>query len=129
MTNSAPIVVFDFDLTLTRWDTADHFFRWLIRRTWWRLAMVCIALPAPGPLLRPFIGGLARDQHCFGRHKVRMLSERGFAPPWATAYTDHHVGLPILELSTACYLINPTPQSFARIKQVLPAEATILTWR
>jgi phosphatidylglycerophosphatase C len=51
MTQGPSIVVFDFDLTLTRWDTADRFFRWLIRRDWWRLALVLAALPVAGPFL------------------------------------------------------------------------------
>lgn len=45
------VVVFDFDLTLTRWDTADRFFRWLLRRQWWRGALVLFALPALAPML------------------------------------------------------------------------------
>lgn len=46
-------VVFDFDHTLTSWDSADRFFRWLIRRSPWRLALVVVSLPVLGPLLLP----------------------------------------------------------------------------
>jgi phosphatidylglycerophosphatase C len=46
-----PVVVFDFDLTLTRWDTAERFFRWLLARDGWRVAMVLLALPVLGPLM------------------------------------------------------------------------------
>lgn len=45
------IVVFDFDLTLTRWDTADRFFRWLLKRQPWRVALVVVMLPVLLPLL------------------------------------------------------------------------------
>jgi phosphatidylglycerophosphatase C len=45
------VVVFDFDLTLTRWDTADRFFRWLLKRDAWRLGLVIASLPVFGPLL------------------------------------------------------------------------------
>lgn len=222
MSEGSRVVVFDFDLTLTRWDTADRFFRWLLRRDAWRLAVVLVALPVLGPLymfdatrkwpirfavwaatlgrstetlpllvdehirslpggpasvfipvavqqlqqhwdqgdrvviatgslvplaqallaraglghvplvastLRPFLGGLVRDQHCFGKNKIPMLAARGYAPPWAVAYTDHCADLPVLSLSEAWYLISPTPTCRARIEQVLDKEATILSWR
>ena len=44
------VVVFDFDLTLTHWDTADRFFRWLLQRDRWRVALVLLGLPLVGPL-------------------------------------------------------------------------------
>ena len=222
MSAASPVVVFDFDLTLTRWDTADRFFRWLLRREPWRLALVLVALPILGPLLwakstrkwpirfavwvatlghssevlpalaeehirslpegheavflpvaldclrahlaqghtvvvatgslqplakalmehaglgqvplvastlRPFLGGLVRDQHCFGPNKIPMLTARGFAPPWAIAYTDHHADLPVLKLSAERYLVSPKPECLARIKQALAGESIILAWR
>jgi phosphatidylglycerophosphatase C len=222
MNREPPVVVFDFDLTLTRWNTADRFFRWLLRRDPWRLALVLAAVPVLGPLLlveatrkwpirfavwvatlgraaddlhalaeehiralpgghaavflpaglqqlqahvargdrvviatgcldalastllrhaglghvplvastlRPFLGGLARDQHCFGPNKIPMLSARGFAPPWAVAYTDHHADLPVLQLSAERYLVSPKPRCLARIEQALASKATVLAWR
>lgn len=51
MAGSPPVVVFDFDLTLTRWDTASRFFRWRLRRDAWRLLLVGLALPVLLPLL------------------------------------------------------------------------------
>jgi phosphatidylglycerophosphatase C len=222
MSEPSPVVVFDFDLTLTRWDTSDRFFRWLLRRDAWRLALVIAALPIAGPMfastrtrkwpirfavwvatlgrtprslpalveahldalgsegdavflpealarlrshvdaghrvvvatgsldvlaralmaragldevplvastLRPFLGGLVRDRHCFGPNKIPMLAERGFAPPWAMAYTDHHADLPVLELSAERFLVSPTPRCRARIEQALRGEATVLAWR
>lgn len=222
MSEGSPVVVFDFDCTLTRWDTADRFFRWLLRREPWRLVLVLAALPVLGPLLlarptrkwpirfavwiatlgrtpealpalaeehiqslpkghasvflpaaverlqahlvqgdqvviatgcvealaqallrhaglsqvplvastvRPFLGGLVRDQHCFGPNKIPMLAARGFAPPWAVAYTDHHADLPVLRLSAERYLVSPNPKCLFRIEQALSIEATILPWR
>lgn len=216
------VIVFDFDLTLTRWDTASRFFKWLLRRDLWRLALVLLALPVLAPLLlvkftrkwpiryavwvatlgrtndalpalveehiqslplghasvflpdavaqlqahveqgdqvviatgclqplavallqqaglgqvplvastlRPFLGGLVRDQHCFGASKVPMLSARGFSPPWAVAYTDHQADLPILQLSSECYLVSPKTTCLARIEQVLATKPTVLVWR
>jgi phosphatidylglycerophosphatase C len=219
MTAPTPVVVFDFDLTLTRWDTADRFFRWLLRRDPWRYALVLAALPAVGPLfllprtrkwpirfavwvatlgrtpdalpalvdehiagfdaavflpeaverlqqhrraghcvvvatgsleplahallaraglgdvplvastLKPFLGGLVRDRHCFGANKIPMLAARGFAPPWAIAYTDHHADLPVLELSAERFLVSPRPACRARIEQALRVAATVLSGR
>ena len=222
MSGPAPVVVFDFDLTLTRWDTADRFFRWLLRRDPWRLALVVLAVPLVGPLfalratrslpvrfavwvatlgrsadalaqlarehaetvfagtepvflaaglaqlqhhleqrdrvviatgclevlarellqragfghvplvastLRPFLGGMARDRHCFGPNKVPMLAERGFAPPWAVAYTDHSCDLPVLWLSAERFLVSPQPACLARIEHALSTRATVLAWR
>jgi phosphatidylglycerophosphatase C len=222
MEGKARVVVFDFDLTLTRWDTADRFFRWLLRREAWRFAVVLVASPLLLPLflwkatrrwpiwfavwvatlgrsqaalatlseqhiqslpqghesvflpaaverlrahlerddrvvvatgcleplaralldraglggvplvassMRPFMFGLVRDEHCFGANKIPMLSARGYAPPWAVAYTDHHADLPVLALSAERFLVSPKPQCRARIEQALRTEATVLAWR
>jgi phosphatidylglycerophosphatase C len=216
------VVLFDFDLTLTRWDTADRFFRWLLRREPWRLALIVLAFPVLGPLLlakatrkwpiwfavwvatlgrspddlpalaqahlrslpqghlsvmlpdavcqlkkhvadgdrvviatgcvealaqvllrqadlgdvplvastmRPFLGGLVRDQHCFGANKIPMLTARGFAPPWSIAYTDHHADIPVLALSAERILISPKPDCLLRIEQALACRPTVLNWR
>ena len=222
MGRAARVVVFDFDLTLTRWDTADRYFRWLLRREAWRSAAVVLASPVLAPLLlarstrrwpvwfavwvatlgrspaalaalaeqhieslpmghdsvflpaavdrlrshvdrgdrvviatgcleplaralleraglgevplvastlRPFLGGMVRDAHCFGANKIPMLSARGFAPPWAAAYTDHHADLPVLRHSTERYLVSPRPGCLAHIEQALGGKSTILAWR
>jgi phosphatidylglycerophosphatase C len=222
MTEPIPVVVFDFDLTLTRWDTADRFFRWLLRRNPLRGALVLASVPVLGPLylfaatrkwpvrfavwaatfgrsqhdlqrlarvhadalarraepvfleaglarlrehadqghriviatgclevlasellrraglghvplvastVKPYLGGMVRDRHCFGENKVPMLSERGFAPPWAFTYTDHHCDLPVLRLSRERYLVSPKPQCVARIEQALAEKTRILAWR
>lgn len=44
------VVVFDFDLTLTRWETASRFFKTLLRRQLWRIGGVVLALPVLVPL-------------------------------------------------------------------------------
>ena len=45
------LAVFDFDHTITSWDTAARFFIWLIRRRFWKIAVVLAVLPLLGPLL------------------------------------------------------------------------------
>jgi len=220
--SNAPVVVFDFDLTLTYWDTADRFFRWLLRREPWRLLVVALALPVLGPLLafrrtrrwpvwfavwaatfgrskrglaalidahidglpaghasvfipvavarlrehlaqgdrvviatgcleplaralldraglggvslvastmRPLLGGWVRERHCFSANKIPMLAERGFAPPWAVAYTDHRADLPVLSHSAQRFLVSPRPECLARIQAQFPDATTVLAWR
>ena len=58
-----------------------------------------------------------------------MLTERGFAPPWDVAYTDHRCDLPVLKLSRQWYLVTPTPRCLARIEQVMEERARVLAWR
>ena len=222
MAEGVPVVVFDFDLTLTHWDTADRFFRWLLKRNPWRMALVIASVPVVAPFflaratrkwpvrfaiwvatlgrspqrleslvqehvdavyagaepvfvaaglarlqqhvedghrvviatgclevlarellrragyahvplvastLRPYLGGMASERHCFGENKIPMLGERGFAPPWAVAYTDHRCDLPVLRLSRERFLVSPRPQCLARIEQALACKATVLAWR
>lgn len=222
MRKGSPIVVFDFDLTLTRWDTAERFFLWLLKREPWRLGLVLVAVPALGPLflvnatrkwpvrfavwvatlarserdldslahehveaifagpesvflqaglmqlqshleqehrvviatgclellaqkllrrvgyghvplvastLRSYLGGMVRRQHCVGSNKIRMLSERGFGPPWAVAYTDHRSDLPVLEHSDKWFLISPKAECIRHIERALAVKANVLVWR
>ncbi len=51
MNEDPPVIVFDFDLTLTAWDTAARFFRWLLMRDLWRLGLVIASAPVLGPLM------------------------------------------------------------------------------
>ena len=220
--NDANVVVFDFDLTLTRWETAGRFFKGLLCRQPWRLAVLIVALPLLAPLLlvprarrlpmrcavwlatfgrsreamqalaqahadavfagdealfiapavarlrehlaqgdrvviatgcweplarallahgglgevplvastlRPWRGGWVSDQHCLGANKIPMLAARGFAPPWAMAYTDHHADLPLLRHSAQWCLVSPTADCLQRIETALATRAQVLAWR
>ena len=49
--HDANVVVFDFDLTLTRWETARRFFKGLLRRQPARLGLLLVLLPLLAPLL------------------------------------------------------------------------------
>lgn len=51
MSRDRAVVVFDFDLTLTRWDTTHRFHWWLLRRNPWRLALGLCTAPVMLPLL------------------------------------------------------------------------------
>lgn len=216
------VVVFDFDLTLTRWETASRFFKCLLRRQPWRMAGVLLALPVLAPLwalprtrhlpvrfavwmatfgrshetlarlavahadevfagpdpvflpqgverlrhhlaqgdevviatgcweplarallereglkdvplvastLRPCVGGWVSEKHCLGANKIPMLTERGYPPPWRTAYTDHRADLPLLRNSEQWYLISPDEKCLRMIEQAMTTKAEVLRWR
>jgi phosphatidylglycerophosphatase C len=222
MHSKAPIVVFDFDLTLTAWDTAARFFRWLVLRQVWRVAAVAVALPVLGMLLiarptrkwpvrfivwiatlglthtdlmvlarhharhvfgetppvflreglsrlqhhidngdsvviatgcleilarellqragfgvtplvgstlRPFFGGMASHEHCVGQTKVRMLTQRGFVPPWAIGYTDHKSDLPLLQRCAERHLVNAKANCIKAVEESLADKVNLLTWQ
>jgi phosphatidylglycerophosphatase C len=222
MRSETPVVVFDFDLTLTAWDTAGRFFRWLLLREVWRLALVLIAFPALGLLLlakstrkypvrfaiwaatlgrrqqdlralarryaqllfskakpvfyrdgltrlqyhleqghtvviatgclevlaqellvragfahialvgstlRPFLGGMTPHRHCFGQNKVPMLTERGFAPPWAIGYSDSESDLPVLHHCQESYLVNAEATCVLLVGQRVAGKVNSLAWQ
>jgi phosphatidylglycerophosphatase C len=86
-------------------------------------------VPLVASTLRPFLGGQARHHHCFGSNKIDMLTKRGFAPPWAIAYTDHRSDLPVLRHSAQWFLISPKPGCVIHIERVLATKANVLAWR
>lgn len=47
----APLVVFDFDHTLTDGDSGALLFRWLLLRRWWRTALALLLAPVAGPMV------------------------------------------------------------------------------
>jgi phosphatidylglycerophosphatase C len=219
---SRNVAIFDFDLTLTAWDTAARFFRWLLRRSSWRMVILLVAAPVIGPFLlvrrtrkipirfavwiatfgisdddlaalaklhvrsvqdageafllqqardrvahhqaaghqvviatgaldvlvreilcaeqvhdvtvvgsslRPHLGGMVTNQHCYGPNKIPMLTQRGFAPPWAFVYSDHRDDLPIFEQGHERFIVNPLPKCAAHLQASLGTSATFLSWR
>jgi phosphatidylglycerophosphatase C len=217
-----PVAIFDFDLTVTSWDTAARFFGWLLRRSPWKLLLgapialllsplvafrrtrripirfaawlatfghdhealrllarahiadisacggkflrqdartqieahqsqghtVVVATGAleylardilanegiinvtvVGSSMRRMLGGMVVNRHCYGAHKIPMLQERGFEPPWAFVYSDHEADLPLLRAGTRQFLVNPKPQAAAYLLAVLGSSSTVVTWR
>lgn len=99
------VVVFDFDLTLTRWETAGRFFKCLLRRQPWRIAGVVLALPVLAPL--------------WALPHTRRLPVR-FAV-W--------VDLPLLRNSEQWFLISPGLKCLRLIEEAMATKAEILPWR
>jgi phosphatidylglycerophosphatase C len=82
-----------------------------------------------GSTLQPYLGGMARKEHCFGATKISMLTQRGFPPPWAMTYTDSESDLPVLRLCEQRFLVNPNSKSVRLIREELEWEPVVLTWR
>lgn len=47
----ASLVVFDFDHTLYDGDSGGHLFKWLVMRSWWRIALALLLAPVFGPMI------------------------------------------------------------------------------
>lgn len=215
-------IVFDFDHTLTSWDSSERFFRWLLKRGPWRLLLLTASFPFLAPLLlikstrklplkfavwtatlwrsngaisalakrhvaefvarqqplvlqdairqlnghlaqghrvvvatgslemlarefldqsglahiplvgsslKPLMWGMVVHEHCYGPRKISMLTQRGYPPPWDTTYTDHECDLPVIGLSTACFLVNPRPKTIRIITDKLSFTPKVLSWR
>jgi phosphatidylglycerophosphatase C len=82
-----------------------------------------------GSTLRPFLGGMAAHRHCFGKNKVPMLTELGFAPPWAIGYSDSESDLPVLHHCHESYLINAKATCVLIVERRLAAKVNILVWQ
>jgi phosphatidylglycerophosphatase C len=82
-----------------------------------------------GSSMRRFLGGMVVNRHCYGAHKLPMLQERGFAPPWAFVYSDHEADLPLLQAGSTQFVVNPNPRTAARLLAILGPSASVVTWR
>jgi phosphatidylglycerophosphatase C len=104
MNRDASIIVFDFDLTLTRWDTADRFFRWLLRRELWRWCSLAVLTPVLAPLLlfrstrklpirfAIWLASLGRSEHALRRligEHIARLDESVFIPAAVARLRSH----------------------------------------
>ncbi len=88
-----------------------------------------VGVTVVGSSMRPLLGGLAVNQHCYGPNKIPMLSQRGFPPPWAFVYSDHRDDLPIFENGRERFVINPRPKCATELQASLGSSATVLSWR
>jgi phosphoserine phosphatase len=79
--------------------------------------------------MRRVLGGMVVNRHCYGTHKIPMLQERGFEPPWAFVYSDHEADLPLLRAGIRQFVVNPKPRTAARLMAVLGPSAAVVTWR
>jgi phosphatidylglycerophosphatase C len=82
-----------------------------------------------GSSLRRALGGWVADQHCFGAHKIPMLTARGYPPDWEFVYTDHHADVSILARARQRFLVNPRRDTINRVTAALGVTPSILKWK
>lgn len=70
-----------------------------------------------------------RIQRAMGGWKVRMLTERGYPPPWAAVYSDSSSDLPLFAGTPRPALVNASPKERRRVTRVLGREPEAVVWR
>lgn len=80
-----------------------------------------------GSILSASNYGWTQTQHCIGKNKIPMLQAHGVSAPWAYAYSDHAVDLPMLRHAKTAFLINPSAKSMALVRARMAA-LQILHW-
>lgn len=70
-----------------------------------------------------------RVERAMGEWKVRMLTDRGYPPPWAAVYSDSSSDLPLFAGTPRPVLVNASAKEARRVHRVLGREPGLLTWR
>jgi phosphatidylglycerophosphatase C len=68
-------------------------------------------------------------RHALGESKVRMLTERGYPPPWAAVYSDSSSDLPLFAGTPRPVLVNASARAARAVERTLGGRPEILTWR
>jgi phosphatidylglycerophosphatase C len=76
-----------------------------------------------GTLLPP------RVRRAMGESKVTMLTERGYPPPWAAAYSDSASDLPLFSGTPRPVLVNADEKAARKIERTLGRRPETVTWR
>lgn len=66
--------------------------------------------------------------HNLGEEKPRQLAEHGIVAPWAVAYSDHAVDLPLLDGAEVAVLVNPSPKLLELGRRELRGEVQAARW-
>jgi len=64
-----------------------------------------------------------------GESKVRMLSERGYPPPWTAVYSDSSSDLPMFAGTARPVLVNADEKAARKVQRVLGRRPETVTWR
>jgi phosphatidylglycerophosphatase C len=70
--------------------------------------------------------GVAR---AMGEAKVAMLTERGYPPPWAAAYSDSASDLPLFAGTPRPVLVNGGERTARQVERTLGGRPETRTWR
>jgi phosphatidylglycerophosphatase C len=68
-------------------------------------------------------------RRAMGESKVRMLSERGYPPPWAAVYSDSPSDLPMFAGTPRPVLVNADEKSARQVERCLGRRPETRTWR
>lgn len=66
--------------------------------------------------------------HNLGEEKPRQLAVHGIVAPWAVAYSDHAVDLPLLGGARVAVLVNPSPALEETARRELAGEVRAARW-
>jgi phosphatidylglycerophosphatase C len=70
-----------------------------------------------------------RVRRAMGESKVRMLTERGYPPPWKAAYSDSPSDLPLFSGSPRPVLVNNDEKAARQVERTLGRRPETVTWR
>jgi phosphatidylglycerophosphatase C len=68
-------------------------------------------------------------KRAMGESKVRMLTERGYPPPWAAAYSDSPSDLPLFSGTPRPVLVNADEKAAKQVERTLGRRPETVTWR
>ena len=68
-------------------------------------------------------------RHALGEAKVNMLTDRGYPPPWAAAYSDSASDLPLFAGTPRPVLVNADEKAAKRVERTLGRRPETITWR
>jgi phosphatidylglycerophosphatase C len=70
-----------------------------------------------------------RSRRAVGEAKVRMLTERGYPPPWTAVYSDSPADLPLFAGTPRPVLVNAGGRAVRQVARVLGRAPGTATWR
>jgi phosphatidylglycerophosphatase C len=68
-------------------------------------------------------------RHALGEAKVNLLTERGYPPPWAAAYSDSASDLPLFAGTPRPVLVNADEKAAKKVERTLGRRPETITWR
>jgi phosphatidylglycerophosphatase C len=68
-------------------------------------------------------------RRAMGEAKVEMLSERGYPPPWAVAYSDSPSDVPLFAGAKRAVLVNAGEKAARKVERALGRRPETVTWR
>jgi phosphatidylglycerophosphatase C len=68
-------------------------------------------------------------RHALGEAKVNLLTERGYPPPWAAAYSDSASDLPLFAGTPRPVLVNADEKAAKQVERTLGRRPETITWR